>query len=147
MAHDMKILFTLLMANGLLSSAVPAQTPVTLTIDARSPGFAIPDYFCGLSFGAIAEMPQHHGTFLFSPTNTQLIALFTNSGIRTLRLGGSTVEGLKAAHPSRAAIDNVFGFAKASDVKVIYSLPLLNGNPADDAQTAQYIWNNYRSSL
>ena len=128
-------------------SAVSAETPVTLIVDARSPGYIIPDDFCGVSFGAIAEMPQHHGSFLFSPTNYQLIALFTNSGIRNLRLGGSTVEGLKAAHPTHAAIDNVFGFAKAANVKVIYSLPLLNGNPSDDAETAQYIWNKYRPWL
>ncbi|HUA66086.1 MAG TPA: glycosyl hydrolase family 79 C-terminal domain-containing protein [Alphaproteobacteria bacterium] len=143
----MKFLLTLLFATCLLPAAALAQTPVTLTIDARSPGFAIPDDFCGVSFGAIAEMPRHHGAFLFSPTNSQLIALFKNSGIRNLRLGGSTVEGLKAARPTRAAIDNVFGFAKAADVKVIYSLPLLNGNASEDAESAQYIWNNYRPWL
>jgi hypothetical protein len=147
MANDMKILFALLFANGLLLSAVFAQTPVIVTIDTRSPGHAIPEDFCGVSFGAIAERPQHNGAFIFSPTNTQLIALFTNSGIRNLRLGGSTVEGLKAAHPSRAAIDSVFGFAKAARINVIYSLPLENGNSSDDAETAQYIWNNYRPWL
>ncbi|HEX3627355.1 MAG TPA: glycosyl hydrolase family 79 C-terminal domain-containing protein [Verrucomicrobiae bacterium] len=144
----MKFLFGLLVAAGLLPFAVFSQTPVTVTVDTRSPGYAIPDDFCGLSFGAIAEMPRRDGGgFLFSPTNTQLIALFTNSGIRNLRLGGSTVEGLKAAHPSHAAIDGVFGFAKAANLDVIYSLPLENGNPSDDAQTALYIWKNYRPWL
>ena len=143
----MKAFCSLLIANGLFLGAVLAQTPVTVTIDARTPGNAISDDFCGVSFGAIAEMPQRQGSFLFSPTNTELVALFKNSGIRNLRLGGSTVEGLKAARPSRAAIDNVFGFAKVADVKVIYSLPLLNGNPSEDAETAQYIWNNYRPWL
>ena len=147
MASDMKIFFSLLIANALFLSGVRAQTPVTVTVDAHSPGYAISDDFCGVSFGAVAEMPQHEGAFLFSPTNSHLIALFRNSGIRNLRLGGTTVEGLKAAHPSRAAIDNVFGFAKAADVKVIYSLPLLNGNPSEDAETAQYIWENYRPWL
>lgn len=143
----MKILFSLAGASVLLFSAAGAESPVTLTIDAHSPGYAIPDDFCGLSFGVIAEMSQHHGHFLFSPTNSELIALFTNSGIRNLRLGGSTVEGLKAAHPSQIAIDNVFGFAKAANLKVIYSLALLNGTPSDDAQTAQYIWDHYRPWL
>ncbi|HXC36383.1 MAG TPA: hypothetical protein VNV43_10945 [Candidatus Acidoferrales bacterium] len=145
----MKFFFALFWANCPFLSAALAQTPLTITIDTRSPGYAIPDDFSGVSFGAIAEMPQreHNGAFLFSPTNTQLIALFTNSGIRNLRLGGSTVEGLKAAHPSRAAIDSVFGFAKAAGINVIYSLPLLNGNPSDDAETAQYIWKNYRPWL
>ncbi|HEY1789359.1 MAG TPA: glycosyl hydrolase family 79 C-terminal domain-containing protein [Verrucomicrobiae bacterium] len=143
----MRVLFNLLFATCLLPIAALAQTPVSLTIDARSPGYAISDDFCGVSFGAVAEMPQHHGAFLFSPTNSQLITLFRNSGIGNLRLGGSTVEGLKAARPPRAAIDNVFGFAKAAGVKVIYSLPLLNGDPSEDAETAQYIWTNYRPWL
>ena len=143
----MKVFFGLLVAIAFLSVAAFAQTPVTVTIDARSPGYTVPNDFCGVSFGAIAEMPRHDGAFLFSPTNAQLIALFKNSGIRNLRLGGSTVEGLNAARPSRAAIDNVFGFAKAAGLKVIYSLPLLNGNPLEDAGTAKYIWNNYRPWL
>ncbi|MGH7979231.1 MAG: hypothetical protein ACREE6_07635 [Limisphaerales bacterium] len=143
----MKVFLGLLVANVLFLAAGLAQTPITVTVDARSQGCAIPDDFCGVSFGAVAEMPRHHGAFIFSPTNQQLIALFTNSGIRNLRLGGSTVEGLKAARPSREAIASVFGFAKATHIKVIYSLPLLNGNPSTDAETAQYIWNHYRPWL
>lgn len=145
----MKILFSSLCASGLLLSAALAQSPVTLTIDAHSSGYVVPADFCGLSFGAVSELPGEGGVpgLLFSPTNSQLITLFTNSGIRNLRLGGSTVEGLKAAHPSREAIDQVFGFAKASGINVIYSLPLLNGNPQKDAETAKYIWDNYRPFL
>lgn len=143
----MKVFFSLLC--GLLLNAAWAQSPVTLTIDLHSPGYAIPDDFCGLSFGAVAELPGNGGVagLLFSPTNSQLINLFTNSGIRNLRLGGSTVEGLNAAHPSHEAIDQVFGFAKATGINVIYSLPLLNANPKEDANTARYIWTNYRPFL
>lgn len=143
----MRIPFRLLLAAWLLPGVALAQIPVTLTVDVRSPGYEIAPDFCGVSFGAVAEMPRRQGAFLFSPTNSQLIALFTNSGIRNLRLGGSTVEGLRAAHPSHAAIDNVFGFAKAARVSVIYSLPLLNGSPSLDAETARYIWNRYRPWL
>jgi hypothetical protein len=57
------------------------------------------------------------------------------------------VDGTNIAFPDHEAIDAVFGFAKAADVKVIYSLRLLNGNPATDAATAQYIWTHYRSML
>ncbi len=138
----MKIVFSLFIC--LFIAEVSGQSQVTLTIDTRFPGHLIPDDFCGLSFGAIAEMPQKGGTLIFSPTNSQLITLFTNCGIRNLRLGGSTVEGLKGVHPSHAAIDSVFGFAKVAGVKIIYSLPLLNGDPARDADTAKYIWDNYR---
>jgi hypothetical protein len=145
----MKILFSLLCSNCLFVTAALAQSPVTLTIDARSNGYVIPGDFCGLSFGAVSELPGKGDVsgLLFSPTNSQLITLFTNSGIRNLRLGGSTVEGTDAARPSREAIDNVFGFAKAARIDVIYSLPLLNGNPESNADTAKYIWDNYHPLL
>jgi hypothetical protein len=134
----------------LLAAAAPAQPSVILTVDSQSPGPAIPADFCGLSFGAVAELPGHGGVsgLLFSPTNTQLIALFQNSGLHNLRLGGSTVEGLNAAVPDATAIDNVFAFARAvGDLKVIYSLRLLNGTNTKAAAAAQYIWRHYRDQL
>ena len=125
-----------------------APMPITVTIT-NSPGYAIPTDFSGLSFGAVAELPGHGGVpgYMFNGTNAQLITLFKNSGLHHLRLGGSTVEGTNAAIPDRTAIDDVFAFAKAADVKVIYSFPLLNGNSASNAITAQYIWSRYRSQL
>lgn len=131
-----------------LAGQTLAQSPVTLTVR-NSPGYAIPDDFAGLSFGAVAELPSTGGVSgdFFCGTNTELITLFRNSGLHHLRLGGTTVEGPNAPVPSRADIDNVFAFAKAADVKVIYSLPLLNGDSTTDAQTAQYIWQRYRPLL
>src|SRR5579863_6980666 len=94
--HDkMRILFYLFCANLLFLGVALADSPITLTVDTHSRGYRVAGDFCGLSFGAVAELPGHGGIsgLLFSPTNSQLIALFTNSGIRNLRLGGSTVEG------------------------------------------------------
>ena len=86
-----------------LAGLLRAQPPVTLTVS-NSPGYAIPDDFCGLSFGAVVELPGHGGVpgRFFSPTNIQLITIFKNSGLRHLRLGGSTVENVHAAVPDRA---------------------------------------------
>ncbi len=144
----MKLLVCLACATIVQTAALRAQSPVSLVVS-NAPGYAIPDDFCGLSFGAVAELPGHGGVpgRFFSPTNTELITLFQNSGLHNLRLGGSTVEGLHAAVPSHADIDSVFGFARAAGVRVIYSLPLLNGNRATDAATAQYIWRRYRPLL
>ncbi len=145
--NKFKILFFVM---WLLTSAALAQSPVTLFIDMQAHGYEIPDDFAGLSFETDAELPDRNEVSgnLFSPTNAQLIMLFTNSGIRNLRLGGGTVEnGLHPAVPSYADIDNVFGFARATDIKVIYSLRLLNGDPAEDAATAKYIWTHYRPYL
>ena len=125
-----------------------AQSPVTLTITDK-PGPEIPKDFAGLSFGAIAEIADHGGVsgHLFNGTNTQLIMLFKNSGLHHLRLGGTTVEGTNAAVPDHAAIDDVFAFAKAADLKVMYSLRLLNGDAATAAENGKYIWEHYRDRL
>ena len=144
----MKLSFFLASAACLWTVTTLAQSPVALTIS-NAPSYAIPDDFCGLSFGAVAELPDHGGVsgYFFCATNTQLVTLFKNCGLHSLRLGGSTVEGTNAAIPNIADIDNVFAFARAAGVKVIYSLPLLNGNSMANAGTAQYIWQHYRQLL
>lgn len=126
-----------------------AQSSIELTVT-DTPGFTIPANFTGLSFESDAASPNHRGVkgYFFSPSNKQLINLFVNSGLRSLRMGGGTVdmhpEG--AAH-NRAVIDNIFGFAKVVGIKVIYSLPLLNASDTTDASTAKYIWTHYRDLL
>jgi hypothetical protein len=131
-----------------ISGTALCQSPVTLTIPyvPSNRGFKIPDDYTGLSFGAISELPNHAGVsgHLWSANNKQVVNLFRNSGIHNLRLGGSTVEGLDAAVPTRVDIDSVFAFAKAADIKVIYSLRLLNGDAGVSASVAKYVWDNYR---
>ncbi len=154
MNNARKLIRCFAVASVLVLAAMPVcaasapPMPVTVTIT-NSPGYAIPADFSGLSFGAVAELPGHGGVpgYMFNGTNEQLITLFKNSGLHHLRLGGTTVEGTNAAIPDRVAIDGVFAFAKAADVKVIYSFPLLNGNSASNAATAKYIWSHYRPQL
>jgi hypothetical protein len=143
----MRLLSCLALAAFLLNSA-HAEPSVILTVTNR-PGYAIPADYCGLSFGAIAELPNHGGVsgYFFSPTNTQLITLFRNSGLHHLRLGGSTVDWTNVPFPDQEAIDNVFGFARAAGVRVMYSLRLKNGDIQTDTATARYIWAHYRDSL
>ena len=118
----------------ILGGALLAQAPVTLKIGTASRQFRIPGDFAGLGFetkSAVADTYGVHGNF-FSPANTQLITLFRNIGIRNIRVGGGTVDGSgKDEHcvtptPSFADIDNLFAFARAAGVKVIYSVRLLN---------------------
>lgn len=125
-----------------------ASAPVTITVT-NSPSCAIPEDFCGLSFGAVAELPGHGGVpgHMFNATNEQLLTLFKNSGLHHLRLGGTTVEGTNAAIPDRSAVDDVFAFAKSAEVKVLCSFPLLNGNSASNAIMAQYIWSHFQPQL
>ena len=144
----MKLIPALICAVGLLAGGARAQAPVVLTV-AGSRGFAIPADFSGLSFETGGQRANRHGVSgnLFSATNTQLVTLFRNLGIRNLRVGGGSMEGENASVLSKTDIDNLFAFAQAAGVKVIYSVPLLNGSSATNAVTARYIWRHYRSQL
>lgn len=140
--HDTTLDFSVPIDSSLIRSLVT----VTVT---DSPGFVIPTDFAGVSFETASELPGHKGVpgYLFRPSNTQLVTLFKNTGIRNLRLGGSSVDGPHGANPSHGAIDSVFGFAKAVGIKIIYTLPLLDANDTADAATANYIWTHYADYL
>jgi hypothetical protein len=141
-------ILTFVCAVCLLAKSALAQCPVTVSIT-NSPGVAIPDDFAGLSFETGQQLPNMNGApgNLFNLTNTQLITLFRNLNLRNLRVGGGTVDGMKGAQLKQADVANLFGFAQAAGLKVIYSLQLLNGEPATDASAAQHVWRNYRASL
>ncbi len=139
-----------------------AQATITITVDTTTHGAEIPSDFAGLGFETKSEVANEygvHGNF-FSPANTQLITLFQNMGLKNIRVGGGTVDGSgEREHcvtpiPTRADIDNLFEFARAAGVSVIYSFRLLNlaacadsNLPEEDARAAQYIWQKYRANL
>ncbi len=146
----------------ILAGAVLAQAPVTLTVDTASRQFRIPDDFAGLGFETKSVIANEYGVSgnFFSPANIELITLFRNTGIRNIRVGGGTVDGSGGDEhcvtptPSFIDIDNLFGFARAAGVTVIYSVRLLNvsacANPnlaEDDAKIVSYIWRKYRAQL
>lgn len=111
------------------------------------PGYAIPEDFAGLSFESSNLNPDKQGQHLFSPDNRPLIDLFKAIGIRNLRVGGGTADGPEFKIPGPADIDQLFGFAKAANLKVIYTLRLLNGDVHQNAQLAKYIEQHYAAQL
>ncbi len=156
----------LICAACLLGSAAWARSrptaPIILTVDTASRGYAIPDDFSGLGFETASMLPNRYGVsgYFFTPSNTQLVTLFKNIGIKEIRVGGGTVDGSGSGEhcatpiPTYKDIDHLFEFARAANIKVIYSLRLLNvascANPnlaAEDAKIARYIWNKYRANL
>jgi hypothetical protein len=153
---------SLVFAGFILSSAALAQAPIKLTIDTSAREFAIPRDFVGLGFETKSVAPNTFGVSgnFFSPANKQLITLFQNIGIRNIRVGGGTVDGSGTEEhcvtptPSFKDIDNLFEFARAAGIKVIYSVRLLNvgacTNPnlaEDDANIVRYIWQKFRAEL
>lgn len=132
--------------------------PVTITIgDGAGP--EVPGDFAGLSFERGPLNPGNAGVpgYLFSPGNRSLVALFRNLGLRNLRIGGGSVENMIPAGTGRdglGGIDNLFAFAAAAELKIIYSLRILSpqDGPIDDlasvnARAAGYIWRRYREHV
>jgi hypothetical protein len=125
-----------------------SQSPVRITVDSNVPGTSIPADFVGESFETRSLSPNNRGVkgYFFDSTNTQLLNLFKDLGIKNLRIGGATVDHSKIV-PTLADIDALFRFAKSSGVKVIYTLRLTNGDAPKNGSIARYIWTNYRPLL
>lgn len=139
----------LIVAACFCAAQASAQYPVTVAVT-NAPGYAVPSDFAGLSFEIGTQRAGHGGVsgYIFSATNTPVINLFQNIGVRHLRIGGGTVDGESAVLLTDTEIDNLFAFVKAvGNLEVIYTLQLENGNATTDAVTAQYIWRNYSAQL
>jgi hypothetical protein len=140
-------------------AAAPVSHPVTITIDAQHPGPSIPDDFAGLSFERGPLNPGNAGVSgnLFSPGNNSIVTLFRNMGMRSLRIGGGSVDQLIPAGTGSdgyTGIDSLFAFAATAGVKIVYTLRLLSpvAAPVSDlqavnARVAGYIWARYRDSV
>src|SRR5574340_1205018 len=136
-----------LWACAVMACTVCAQSPVTVTADVQATGIDIPADFLGLSFETSNLLPQPGGEHLFGPGNHSLISLFRTLGIRNLRMGGSTADMSRYAVPGENDIDQVFAFAAAAGVKVIYTLRLPGGDPGRNAAIAGYIRQRYSDQL
>lgn len=121
--------------------------PVTITVDTKTPGAAIPSDFAGISVETQILLPDADGHRYFQPDNTKLVTLFKTLNIGSLRIGGNTSDNPKVAIPANADIDSVFGFAKAASTKVIYTTRLKGGDPVASAATVRYITDRYADNL
>jgi hypothetical protein len=137
--------------------------PVTIAIDTGHPGPRpgpeVPDDFAGLSFERGPLNPGNAGVagYLFSPANSSLVTLFRNLGLRSLRIGGGSVDNMVPAGTGPdgfTGIDNLFAFAAEAGVKVIYSFRVLSpgARPIRDlqavnARAARHIWRHYRDRV
>lgn len=124
----------LLVVSGcMLACATFAQSPITLTINTRAPGYEVPTNFAGLSMSA------KNFLLLENAADSQVITLFRNIGLHNLRLGF----GAPVSNPD---IDRLFTVQRAlANLKVIFQLPF--SDVANTIPSAQYIWTNYQSQL
>lgn len=142
----MRVVFILISVGWLWAQTVLAQSPVGLGINLSSPGFPVATNFGVFSFetGGMKSNNWAANAYFFTPTNTQLLTLFRNIGVKSIRMGGDSGDQYI---PSDADIDSFFGFAGAADVKVVFGLDLESGTPSEDASEAQYIWGKYATNL
>src|SRR5271170_4953272 len=130
---------------ALLPVWAAAQSAVTVTADWTAERKAIPQDFSGVSYETKMMLPDGRGNYYFSADNKPLIAMFKLLGIRSLRVGGNSADNPDIKIPSTADIDNLFAFAAAADVHVIFNLRLKNlSDPSEDVQIVQYVMAHYR---
>ncbi len=124
-----------------------AQSAVVIQLSTSKPGATIASDFVGLSFEMQTVLADTNGNHFFSTKNKALIATFRTLGIKSLRVGGNTADRPTLPTPSKADVDELFDFAKAADVNVIYTLRLNQGSLAADTEMASYITRRYAKQL
>jgi Glycosyl hydrolase family 79 C-terminal beta domain len=142
-----KAIFLFMFAFVALISPAGAQPVVNIELLPQQPGPAIGADFVGLSFEMRDVLADTNGNHFFSPSNKKLIATFKQLGIKNLRVGGNTSDRPTLPMPSTNDVDNLFGFARKADVKVIYTLRLNHGNVQSDCAMANYIEGRYAKQL
>jgi len=132
----------------LSTATLRAQSPVALQVDLAHPGRVVPADFCGLSYEIKTVLPNAAtGKHYFSPGNEPLIRTFKTLGVSHLRVGGNTAERATVPIPDTPDIDSLFGFAKAADAKVIYTVRMQGNSPAAAAGVAKYVMDHYRDHV
>ena len=134
-----------------------AQSAVTVTVDQTTTAQVISSNFPGFSYETLLIFPDASGNFLFSGTNTALINMFKTLGIKSLRIGGNSADNvndnngqLPADSTCEAAdkcpiIDNLYAFAQAAGIKIIFTLRLKVFDTTAAAGEAAYIMKHYAS--
>lgn len=121
-----------------------ADTAVTIVAHPDSPGVMISPDFCGLSYET-GMLHQQRDKYFFSSEHTQLIALFQSLGVRSLRVGGNSADAPTVAIPNEQELDNLFAFAQAAKVHVIFNLRLKNTtDPSGDVRIVKYLMSHYK---
>ncbi len=112
----------------LFVASAAAQSPVSIEVHPEKPGPAIPSNFIGLSFETAAVLPN-------------------DGNGRSLRIGGNTADRPTVKIPGNTDVDNLFAFARAAKVRVIYTLRLRDSTPEGAVNAAQYLLSRYRSDI
>ncbi len=144
-AKIISILLSLWMTPCLL---LAEDSRIKIDIDEHATGIAVPSEFLGLSMETSALLRKGTGEAPYlKADNHALIQLFKTLGIKNLRIGGNTADRPTLPVPNDSEIDDLFGFAKAADVKVIYTLRLRDSSIETVTQSAKYLMGKYADQI
>ncbi len=130
------------------SLSAQTGTSLALTTAPAPSGPSIPRDFLGLSFETADMLPRADGRYpYFREDNRNLIQLFRTLGVQSLRLGGNTSDRPGVPVPGPRDIDELFGFARAAGVQVMYTLRLRNATPQQDAPLVKYLMDHDAANI
>ena len=134
----------------LFSLACFSQDTIKITLYPGDTLKTIPSDFAGLSF---EKNSLNQG--VFSPHRDTLIRLFQTCGIKSLRVGGNSVDETTLSLDTtstdttftRAELDNLFLFAQQASCKILMGLNLRDSNASLAATEASYVMQYQNSAL
>ena len=115
--------------------------PVALLLKTGKPLSAVSPEMLGLSYETSVLLRDARGGHYFRGDNLPLITMFKTLGVRSLRIGGNSVDAAAFGIPGEEDLRDFLDFAKAAQVKVIYSVRLQEtphaGGPGDPSSNAK----------
>jgi hypothetical protein len=137
----------ILLIGFLASSPAQEKDPIVVQIGSDPAGSIVPADALGLSYETSLLRPNADGLRYFRPENRELLQVFKTIGVKSLRIGGNSVDDPKVPLPDQDDVRSLFRFARQTGVKVIYSVRLQNGDPASAAEFARLIRGEFRNEL
>jgi len=120
--------------------------PAVVYVATRARTSRISPQAAGLSYETSSLLPGADGVRYFRADNASLVRLFRTLGIASLRIGGNSVDQ-GSALPTDQDIVSLFDFARAANVKVIYSVRLKDGDPQAAAHAAGLIHQRFADRI
>lgn len=141
------IVLILLLFFGNENGEASSNDTLDVSIENQMQGPKIYSSYIGLSYELREILKRADGSHYFDKNNKSLVNLFHTLGIKSIRIGGNSLDMEEATMPTMEDICYLFEFAKTVGAEVIYSVNLSNGNATSAAQQAKYIWDNFRDQL
>lgn len=143
--NSLRLIAIIAFAASVVSS--PAREPIVVEIGADAAGPRIPADALGLSYETSILRPGPDGVRYFRPENRELLEVFRTIGVKSLRIGGNSVDDPKVPLPDKDDVRSLFRFARQAGLRVIYSVRLQDGDPASAAEFARLIHDEFPREL